>query len=169
MVITMLMMLLIVFLNLAIPICIGVFVYRDAKQRGMEAILWMLVAVLVPGFIGLIIYLIARTKYSGKRCARCGAAVQDDYSVCPHCGASLRGTCSSCGRMVQPDWQVCAHCGSSLAQVQESYIVETPAGGKTLWIALGILAVLFVLILFMMSSQIYFAVPTSLDVVLHSI
>ena len=45
---------------LALPIMIGVYVYRDANRRGMNAILWTLVAVFAPSLIGLIIYLLKR-------------------------------------------------------------------------------------------------------------
>ena len=75
----MLFMLLFICLNLLIPVCIGVYVYRDARDRGMEPVLWTVVAVLIPSFIGLIIYLVARTKYSVLRCARCGAVAS--YTV----------------------------------------------------------------------------------------
>ncbi|MEM3466658.1 MAG: abscisic acid-deficient protein Aba4 family protein [Candidatus Jordarchaeales archaeon] len=40
-----------------IDIAIAVWVYRDARERGMEAALWLLI-VLLTGLIGLIIYLI---------------------------------------------------------------------------------------------------------------
>ncbi len=42
-----------------VDILIAVWVYRDAKERGMEAALWLLI-VLFTGLIGLIIYLIVR-------------------------------------------------------------------------------------------------------------
>ena len=40
---------------LLIPILIGVYVYRDAKRRQMNAVVWTLVAMLAPTFIGFII------------------------------------------------------------------------------------------------------------------
>lgn len=165
MMVTLFMMLVVVMINLAIPVCIGVFVYRDAKQRGMEAILWMLIAVLIPGFIGLIVYLFARTRYSPLRCARCGAAVEETYAVCPQCGTNLRANCPSCGRAVQSNWQVCAHCGAPLNQKQESNIVEAPAVGKSLWVALGIVVLLVFLILFFVASNlIWYWLPNGIHV-----
>ena len=51
-------------LLLLIPILIGVYVYRDAKRRQMNAVAWTAIAVLAPTFIGLIIYLLVRrNKY----------------------------------------------------------------------------------------------------------
>ena len=43
---------------LTIPIMIGVYVYRDAKRRGMNAMAWTLIAVVAPALIGFIIYLL---------------------------------------------------------------------------------------------------------------
>ena len=38
---------------LTIPVMIGVYVYRDAKRRGMNAMAWTLIAVVAPALIGL--------------------------------------------------------------------------------------------------------------------
>ena len=43
-------------------ILLAVWVYRDAKKRGMEATLWLLL-VLLTGLIGLIVYLIVRRDH----------------------------------------------------------------------------------------------------------
>jgi uncharacterized membrane protein YhaH (DUF805 family) len=43
-------------------ILLAVWVYRDAKKRGMEATLWLLL-VLLTGFIGFIVYLIVRRDH----------------------------------------------------------------------------------------------------------
>ncbi len=42
-------------------ILLAVWVYKDAKKRGENAVLWLLV-VLLTGIIGLIIYLLVRPK-----------------------------------------------------------------------------------------------------------
>ena len=47
-----------------LPLLIGVYVYRDAKRRGMNAALWTLIAILAPSLIGFIIYLLVRGNYS---------------------------------------------------------------------------------------------------------
>jgi len=41
-----------------------IWVYKDAKKRGMNAFSWILVIWLIPLFIGLIFYLKYREKYS---------------------------------------------------------------------------------------------------------
>ena len=58
---------------IAAPVLTGIIVYRDAKSRAMDAILWSLVAALAPGFIGLIIYLVVRSSHKSLVCAHCGA------------------------------------------------------------------------------------------------
>ncbi|MCC6049670.1 MAG: PLDc N-terminal domain-containing protein [Thermofilum sp.] len=47
---------------IAVWILLAVWVYRDAKKRGMEATLWLLL-VLLTGIIGLIVYLIVRREH----------------------------------------------------------------------------------------------------------
>lgn len=77
-------------LFLIIPIALGIYVYKDAESRGMSGLLWTLIVVLAPSFIGLIIYLLIRENQSGYECGNCGAAVKATQDFCPSCGASLR-------------------------------------------------------------------------------
>lgn len=135
-------------LALAIPAVTGVVVYRDAKQRGMEAVLWALVAVLTPGLVGLIVYLAVRSNHENMACPSCGHAVKSDYSNCPNCGAGLKAKCESCEHSLEPDWKVCPQCG---ARVPEGSVQSMPAarprGGKGLWILLVCLIAIPLLLL----------------------
>lgn len=140
----------VVLLNVAIPICIAVFVYRDAKKRGMEPILWAAIAVVIPSFIGLIIYLLARSGRSTLYCAHCGSPVDANYVVCPQCGTALKAYCSACGRPIEPDWKLCANCGAPIEMQQERLVVEQPVDNRLLWIVLAVAAVLVVLFLGML-------------------
>lgn len=108
---------------LALWIFILVWVYRDAEQRGMSGLLWMLL-VLIGNIVGLIIYLIVRsesgrrtatatTNHNGK-CPNCGKDVGGAYAYCPYCGTSLKPVCPSCKKPVNRDWKVCPNCGTSL-------------------------------------------------------
>jgi uncharacterized membrane protein YozB (DUF420 family) len=58
-------------LFLAIPMIISliltIWVYRDAKKRDMNIFAWILIIWLIPFFIGLIIYIFIREKYSIER------------------------------------------------------------------------------------------------------
>ena len=94
-------------LIIMLPFIVGFFVYRDAKVRNMNAILWALVAALAPAFIGLIVYLLVRGDYMNLRCPQCSTPVMETYVACPTCGAKLRPSCPNCRAPVEPDWKVC--------------------------------------------------------------
>ena len=52
---------------LAIPLVVGILVYRDADKRiDCNPWLWALIAALAPSFVGLIIYLIIRGDFALK-------------------------------------------------------------------------------------------------------
>lgn len=126
---------------LCVPILIGVYVYRDAERRGMNGLLWALVAVFVPLLIGLIIYLLVRGNYSELKCPRCSAPVKEEYTVCPSCGAKLRPSCPNCSAPVEPDWKVCPKCAQPLPEVENDVTPPVRSKDRTLG------KVLFVIIL----------------------
>jgi len=101
-------------LFLVLPILIGVYVYRDANNRGMNAALWTLIAALAPSGIGLIIYLVVRSDFNSYECPNCKAPVLEEYSSCPKCGTSLKAKCTNCGKAIASGWQNCAHCGEPI-------------------------------------------------------
>lgn len=113
---------------ISLPVMIGIFVYRDARTRGMNGALWALVAALVPTFIGLLIYLLARGNYSNLRCPRCDTPVNERYPMCPNCGARLRPFCSNCGMIVEQNWKVCPECGQPLSAA--SMDIQAPVQAK---------------------------------------
>lgn len=97
-----------------VPLLLGLFVYRDAKDRGMNPLLWACAAALCPSFLGLIVYLLVRNNYSNWKCPRCGGPVRETYTACPQCGAKLKASCHNCGGAIEKDWQVCPHCATPL-------------------------------------------------------
>lgn len=103
---------------LTIPVLIGVYVYRDAGRRGMNAVLWTLIAIAAPALIGFIIYLLVRGNYSDLECPQCGASVKEQFVVCPQCGAKLRPACPNCSFPVESDWKVCPQCAAPLDGVE---------------------------------------------------
>ncbi|MCL2336609.1 MAG: zinc ribbon domain-containing protein [Firmicutes bacterium] len=106
---------------LAVPVLIGVYVYQDATQRGMNAALWTLIAMLAPVLIGLIIYLLVRGNYSALKCSVCATPVKEQYVICPKCGTKLREFCANCGEPLEADWTVCPKCASSLPERHDQY------------------------------------------------
>ena len=130
-----------------LPLLIGVYVYRDAKRRGMNAALWTLIAILAPSLIGFIIYLLVRGNYSNLKCPRCDATVTEQYVVCPKCGAKLKPSCPNCSTPVELDWTVCPKCAQPLPTVQEDIIAPVQPKDKTLWKILAAIIIVPVVLL----------------------
>jgi RNA polymerase subunit RPABC4/transcription elongation factor Spt4 len=110
-------------LMMAAPTCViflawvgiaGTMVYNDAKKRGMDPYLWATVAVFLPFFLGIIIYLVVRSN-GRSTCEKCGELIRSEYKVCPHCGHRREHLCPGCGKSIAPEWKVCPHCEYKLA------------------------------------------------------
>lgn len=145
-------MFIVLILMIFLPFIVGFFVYRDARQRDMNAILWAFVAALAPAFIGLIVYLLVRGNYANLRCPRCSTPVTETFVVCPKCGAKLRPSCPNCKTPVEPDWKVCPRCTTPLPEIQTD--IQTPVrpkdrtGWKVLLVVLLVPLLLIVLLVF---------------------
>lgn len=135
-----------VFIVLAViiilPFIIGVYVYRDAKNRGMNAILWALVAALVPSLIGLLVYLLVRSNYSDLRCPQCDTPVKEQFVVCPKCGAKLRPACPNCATPVEADWKLCPKCTHPLDEIQADVRMPIKATDRSIWKVLAIVLII---------------------------
>lgn len=133
-----------------LPILVGVYVYRDAKRRDMNAPLWTIIAILAPSLIGFIIYLLVRGNYSNLKCPRCDATVTEQYVVCPKCGAKLKPSCPNCSTPVESDWTVCPKCAQPLPEMQNDIVAPVRPKDKTLWkilAAIVIIPVVLILVL----------------------
>ena len=133
---------------IGIPVLIGVYVYRDAVQRGMNAALWTLVAILAPALVGFIIYLLVRSSYSDLKCPNCAAVVTEQYTVCPKCGTKLKASCINCGFPAEPDWTVCPKCASPLPEHHDGF--TPPARRKDTALKKILFAVILVPILLLL-------------------
>ena len=127
---------------IVVPILVGVYVFQDARRRGMNAALWTLIAVLVPILVGFIIYLLVRGNYPDLKCPQCGAPVRETYVSCPQCGARLKASCPSCSAPVEPDWKVCPRCASPLSQDKSN--IQTPVRKKDRGLGVVLAAVILV-------------------------
>ena len=116
-----------------IPVLVGVYVFRDAKRRRMNASLWTLIAILAPSLIGFIIYLLVRGNYSNLKCPRCETTVTEQFVVCPKCGVKLRPSCPNCSTPVELDWAMCPKCAQPLPATQEDIVTPVRPKDKTLW------------------------------------
>jgi hypothetical protein len=63
------------------------YVYADASRRGMSAIAWTALTVLVPNAIGFVLYFLLR-KPIVHPCPNCGCGVAQDAAFCSRCGQS---------------------------------------------------------------------------------
>ncbi len=154
---SMIMMFLPIFLLvILIPIFIGIYVFRDAKRRNMNALLWTLMAILVPGLFGFLIYLLIRGNYSDLHCPQCDTPVEQDFIVCSNCGAKLKPTCPNCGRAVDGVWKICPHCAQPLPEHQ-SVTPPVHKKDKHLWkILLIVLLIPLILLAFIFLGNFIF-------------
>jgi hypothetical protein len=89
------------------------YIAADAKRRGMNPVLWLLVALLVPYLIGAILYFIVREPLP-LDCPQCGRKVNPHFNFCPHCQFNLRPNCPQCRRGTRLGDRFCPHCGFTL-------------------------------------------------------
>lgn len=143
----------IVALVLSVYIMIGVYVYKDAGKRGMNKVLWTLIALFVPSFLGLVAYLVVRNNsISISKCPQCLQIVRQDYEICPNCGFELMQTCDNCGKAVSRDWKMCPWCRHELLHYHDfsDPFTEPERNNKRLVTILAVVAVLFIIIMGLM-------------------
>lgn len=138
---------------LLVPAIIGIYVYKDAESRNMNAMLWALIAAFAPTYIGLIVYLIVRSDYEILHCAVCNAPVDKNFSTCPSCGTHLKATCENCDYPLQSHWKVCPKCSTPvnhLHRVQPAIKQNDTSIVKLLLfvVLLPVLLVIFAIIIF---------------------
>jgi hypothetical protein len=96
----------------AYVLCIG-YVYGDARRRGMNHVLWTLLAIFIPNAIGIILYFILRDPVPVP-CPRCSNRAKKGQAFCAGCGAEVRPACPQCRQLVEAGWRNCARCGAPL-------------------------------------------------------
>ncbi len=102
---------------LLIHIILAIFVYRDAKKRGLNTKLWTLLTLVVPNFFGVIMYFIVRTQTSSKKvCHQCHHNINHDDLYCPKCGANQMETCNRCDQPLHETWIVCPKCAKPVGE-----------------------------------------------------
>ena len=89
------------------------YIFADARRRGMRHVMWTLLTIFIPYFIGAILYFVLRDPLL-VACPKCGARGRSIFVFCPHCGSELALSCPACKRAVEPGWHLCAYCGTQL-------------------------------------------------------
>ncbi|HTP69098.1 MAG TPA: zinc ribbon domain-containing protein [Dongiaceae bacterium] len=98
------------------------YVYRDAKRREMNPVLWvLLVLILSPAymFIGLIIYLLVREPLP-YNCPQCSTTVTARFNFCPNCKYNLHPACPQCQREVSDSDKFCPFCATELTHAPKT-------------------------------------------------
>ena len=67
----------------------SLWVYRDAKRRGLQAGLWALITLFCGYFVGLILYLAVGRKQERIRCPHCGGDNLSPAAFCSSCGQAI--------------------------------------------------------------------------------
>ncbi len=70
-------------------ISLGAWVYRDAKNRGLNAAMWTAIVMLVPNLIGLIIYFLVGRKQVIVKCDKCNSDIPQGSKYCSCCGNEI--------------------------------------------------------------------------------
>ncbi|WMT41899.1 hypothetical protein RE628_05485 [Paenibacillus sp. D2_2] len=68
---------------------LGIWTYRDAKSHGLEAGMWALIVMLIPNFIGLLLYFLIGRKQQQILCPSCGYKTQQGKPFCSNCGVAM--------------------------------------------------------------------------------
>jgi Double zinc ribbon len=99
---------------LAVVLLLFGYVYRDAKRRGMNPVLWVLICIFVPNGLGFIVYFLMRSEIVGK-CPNCGAPVKNGFNFCPKCHFALAPVCPQCRRAIGSSDVYCPYCGTDIS------------------------------------------------------
>ena len=73
-------------IGLVIWVFLIIWVYKDAKSRGMDNAVLMTIVTAVLGLIGLLIYILMRPKGTLVPCPSCQKKRLEGSAKCPHCG-----------------------------------------------------------------------------------
>lgn len=66
-----------------------IWVYKDAKQRGLNAVLWVVVVLLVDVFLGMLVYLLVGRKQKRIFCEKCKSNIIGNATFCSECGTPV--------------------------------------------------------------------------------
>lgn len=103
---------------IGVQIAIAIIVYKDAKAHHINALLWAIIASLVPNFIGVVVYLVVRSNAEKEKyCSHCKAVVDSAYNICPQCRSVFEKICPSCKHAVSKEVQICPYCGEDVSQI----------------------------------------------------
>ncbi len=68
---------------------ISIWVYKDAKNRGLNAMMWALLVLFTGNLLGLLLYILVGQKHSQIICTNCSSLTTVKGDFCSHCGNRL--------------------------------------------------------------------------------
>ena len=69
---------------------IGVWTYRDAKNKNnKDYIIWTIVSMIVPYYLGVLLYILVGRKTSKTLCKNCHRYTDSDKPYCAYCGSEI--------------------------------------------------------------------------------
>lgn len=91
------------------------YISRDVKRRNMNPGIWMLMALVMPGGIGAIVYFLLRQPVM-TRCPSCRTELANGFHFCPQCQFQMAPVCGQCFRSVHITDAYCVQCGHDLTE-----------------------------------------------------
>lgn len=80
---------LIFFSEILSRIFIGIWTYKDAKSKNNNYILWTILVIFIPYYLGLIAYFLFGRKVNKIICRNCNEYTDSDKQYCSNCGEKL--------------------------------------------------------------------------------
>jgi hypothetical protein len=84
---------------LAVFVLLVGYIFADARRRGMNYVLWTLLAIFIPSGVGIILYFILREPIPVP---------------CSSCGTAVAAACPRCRQPIEASWRNCVRCGAPL-------------------------------------------------------
>jgi len=97
-------------ITLIIKFIIMIYIYNDSKSKEMITSFWILLILLIPSYIGLIIYLIFRKRNEYTSCPNCHFKIKRKTTICPKCNQVLIHKCPRCNQIIKEEWEICPYC-----------------------------------------------------------
>lgn len=107
------------FALVGLDVLILAWMFRDARARDAQPVLWfaalalgaLFVHVYIP-VLGALVYLIFRPRGRVDRCPHCGSGYIHYLAHCPKCEGPVKKECMRCRAMVPYTAGTCPECGA---------------------------------------------------------
>lgn len=70
-------------------IFLGIWLYKDCKNNGADPIIWLLIVILTPYFLGLLLYFLLVKNNPKVICSNCKSKTYKNSVFCSLCGKKL--------------------------------------------------------------------------------